>query len=246
MGLALRNTPRVAPLIVLGLAGLAGGRGVGAGRPAWGRAPARDLVAAALVAVLAFGALLPVWRHGYLSPGVERPEEVPDVLGPGGRRAARVTATAPASSRSPARNFSAYRWGNTVEPITPGLTDRPYLAREVLPYGSPQSVNLLDALDRRMQEGTFEPSSLAAVARLFGTGTVVLRSDLAYERFGLPRPRAFWEELTQPTVAPGLDPPVPYGPSTPERRTEPGDRRARRCATPAPRRPACGRAVRRA
>ncbi len=76
-------------------------------------------------------------------------------------------------------------------------------------------MNLLDALDRRMQEGTFEPSSLAAVARLFGTGTVVLRSDLAYERFGLPRPRAFWEELTEPTVAPGLDPPVPYGPTTP-------------------------------
>ena len=63
----------------------------------------------------------------------------------------------------PGANFSAYRWGNTVEPITPGLTDRPYLAREVLPYGSPQTVNLLDALDRRY---------LNMIAQNFGGGPV--------------------------------------------------------------------------
>ena len=40
--------------------------------------------------------------------------------------------------------------------------------REVLPHGSPSSVLLLDALDRRLQEGTFEPSALAPVARLLG------------------------------------------------------------------------------
>jgi arabinofuranan 3-O-arabinosyltransferase len=213
IGLALRNTPRVAPLIVLGLAGLlAAAVSALAGRR-WGCARV-ELVAAALVAVLAFGALLPVWRHGYLSPGLERPEDVPGYWD----EAAAVLSRQGDSTRVlevPGANFSSYRWGNTVEPITPGLTDRPSLAREVLPYGSPQTVNLLDALDRRMQEGTFEPSSLAAVARLFGTGTVVLRSDLAYERFGLPRPRALWELLTEPNVAPGLDPPVPYGPTTP-------------------------------
>jgi hypothetical protein len=213
VGLALRNTARVAPLIVLGLAGLlAAGVSALSGRR-WRRAPV-ELVAAALVAVLAFGALLPVWRDGYLSPGLERPEHVPDywqqvasaLTGQGDRT--RVL-------EIPGANFSAYRWGNTVEPVTPGLTDRPYLAREVLPYGSPQTANLLDALDRRMQEGTFEPSSLAGVARLLSTGAVVVRSDLAYERFDLPQPREFWKVLTQPNVAPGLSRPVPYGPTTP-------------------------------
>ncbi|HEU5309342.1 MAG TPA: alpha-(1-_3)-arabinofuranosyltransferase family protein [Acidimicrobiia bacterium] len=212
IGLALRNTPRVAPLLVLGLAGLlAAAVSALAGRR-WRRVPI-ELLAAALVAVLAFGALLPVWRDGYLSPGVERPEDIP---GYWNQVAAALTGQGDSTRvlEIPGANFSAYRWGNTVEPVTPGLTDRPYLAREVLPYGSPQTVNLLDALDRRMQEGTFEPTSLAAIARLFSTGTVVLRSDLAYERFGLPRPRAFWDQLTEPSVAPGLDAPVPYGPMT--------------------------------
>lgn len=213
VGLALRNTPRAAPLIVLGLAGLLAATVSALAGRKWGRAPL-ELVAAALVAVLAFGALLPVWRDGYLSPGLERPEAVPAYW----NQVAAALSREGNSTRVleiPGANFSAYRWGNTVEPVTPGLTDRPYLAREVLPYGSPQTVNLLDALDRRMQEGTFEPSSLAAIARLFGAGTVALRSDLAYERFGLPRPRAFWAALTAPEIAPGLDPPVPYGPTTP-------------------------------
>jgi arabinofuranan 3-O-arabinosyltransferase len=213
VGLALRNTPRVAPLLVLGLAGLlAAAVSALAGRR-WRRVP-MELVAAVLVAVLAFGALLPVWRHGYLSPGLERPEDIPGYW----QQAAAALTKEGDSTRVleiPGANFSAYRWGNTVEPVTPGLTDRPYIAREVLPYGSPQTANLLDALDRRMQEGTFEPASLAGVARLFSSGTVVVRSDLAYERFGLPRPRAFWDLLTKPTITPGLDQPVPYGPTTP-------------------------------
>jgi hypothetical protein len=102
-----------------------------------------------------------------------------------------------------------------VEPITPGLIDRPYLAREVLPYGSPESANLLDALDRRLQEATFEPTSLAPVARLFDVGTIALRSDLQYERFDTPRPRRLWAALTEP-LAPGLEEPRRFGPPVDE------------------------------
>ena len=116
----------------------------------------------------------------------------------------------------PGINFSAYRWGNTVEPVTPGLIDRPYVARETLPAGSPASVNFLDALDHRIQEGTFEPASLAPYARLADVGTVVLRSDLEYERFNTPRPRLLWSLLTQP-LAPGLKPPKVFGRPTPNR-----------------------------
>ncbi len=189
VGLALRNTPRVAPIIVLGIAGLLAGAVSGlAGRRS-------ELVAAGLVGVVAFGALLPVWHKGFLSAGLDRPEDIPSYW----TDAAAALSRAGDATRVleiPGANFSAYRWGNTIEPVTPGLTDRPTIAREVLPYGSPQTVNLLDALDRRMQEGTFEPSSLAPVARLLGSGTVLLRSDLQYERFGLPRPRSLWDQLT--------------------------------------------------
>jgi hypothetical protein len=97
--------------------------------------------------------------------------------------------------------------------------DRPYVAREVLPSGSAPSVNLLEALDHRMQEGTFEPSSLAPYARLTSVGTVVLRSDLEYERFNTPRPRALWAQLTQP-LAPGLAAPRAFGSTKPNRPTK--------------------------
>ena len=103
--------------------------------------------------------------------------------------------------------------------MTPGLTDRPYAAREVLPAGTAPSVNLLEALDHRMQEGTFEPSSLAPYARLTNVGTVVLRSDLEYERFNTPRPRLLWAQLTQP-LASGLEAPRAFGSAKPNRPTK--------------------------
>ncbi|MFN8028575.1 MAG: alpha-(1-_3)-arabinofuranosyltransferase family protein [Acidimicrobiia bacterium] len=212
IGLALRNTPRIGPVIVLGLAALIAA-GVGAIPERTRSGASRTWVswaALGVVAALAFGALAPVWKDGYLFDRLERPEDVPDYWK---QAAAALDAQGDATRvfEIPGANFSAYRWGNTVEPITPGLTDRPYLAREVLPYGSPQTVNLLDAIDRRMQEGTFEASSLAPVSRLFGVGTVALRSDLQYERFGLVQPQVLWKDLTNP-LAPGFDAPKTFGP----------------------------------
>ena len=94
--------------------------------------------------------------------------------------------------------FAAYSWGTTVDPVTPGLTTRPYVAREVLPYGTPPSVNLVAALDRRIQLGVFEPASLVPVARLLGVGTVALRADLDQSgRFGHPPVEPLWRSLTE-------------------------------------------------
>ena len=114
----------------------------------------------------------------------------------------------------PGIDFASYRWGGTVDPITPGLTDRPYVARELVPWGSPQGADLLIAYERRLQEGWFEPSSLAPFARLISAGQVVTRNDLQYERYLTPRPRPTWATIS---TAPGLDPPVAYGPPTPNR-----------------------------
>ncbi len=202
-GLALRNTPRVVPVVVLGLAGL-----IGAGVGGLRAVPLRRAAALAVAAVLAVG-FLPVWRDGYLSPGVERPEALPrywtDAI-----RAIDADSHRTRVLEIPGSAFATYRWGNTVEPVTPGLTDRPYLAREVLPAGSRQSVNLLDAFDRRIQNGTLDPTAVAPLARLFGVGTVATRNDLAYERSGGPHPRELWRTLTDPP-APGLGPPEEFG-----------------------------------
>jgi arabinofuranan 3-O-arabinosyltransferase len=205
--LALRNTPRVVPIIVLGVAGMLAAtvRALAAYR--------LQVAAALAVAVMAFVAFLPVWRTGYLSTGVNRPESIPQYW-KDAAAAMQKRGDATRVLEIPGSPFATYRWGNAVEPVTPALMDRPYVAREVLPYGTPPSVNLLDAFDRRLQKGTFEPQTLAAFARRFGAGTVSLRSDLAYERTGTPRPRLLWAQLTAP-LAPGLRAPESFGPANP-------------------------------
>ncbi|MGH9273282.1 MAG: alpha-(1-_3)-arabinofuranosyltransferase domain-containing protein, partial [Acidimicrobiales bacterium] len=209
-GLAFRNSPRAVPLVVLGLAGLLAAAVGALPEVRW------RPVGGAAVAALAFGALLPVWKGGYLSDGVARREDIPDYwidateAMDAGDHATRVL-------EIPGSSFAAYRWGNTVDPITPALIDRPYLAREVLPSGTAASAELLAALDRRMQLGVFEPAALAPLARLLGVGTVALRGDLEQEgRFDTPPPFGLWHDLTAPLAA-GLAPPRTFGPLVGER-----------------------------
>lgn len=189
IGLAFRNSPRAVPLIVLGLAGLLAAAVGSVRHDTWRR------LAGGGGAALAVAALLPVWQQGYLTDGMLRPEHIPTHWQ---AAIARIDAGDHATRvlELPGSSFAAYRWGTTVEPITPGLTDRPYLAREVLPAGTVGTVNLLDAFDRRLQLGTFEAAALAPVARLLAVGTVAFRGDLEQAgRFDTPPSEAVWAAL---------------------------------------------------
>ena len=86
--------------------------------------------------------------------------------------------------------------------------DRPYLARELVPYGSPASADLLNAIDGRLQIRTLEPDALAPLARLFRAGTIATRNDLEFEHFNTPRPRHLWQLFGE---AEGLDAPTSFG-----------------------------------
>ena len=213
VGLAMRSTGRAVPLLALGLAVLLG-TGVAAIHR---RRPRLGTAAALVVAALLVGTMSPLWTGKVVARNLRRPSDVPSYW---------HEATAWLDDRGhdtrvlelPGSDFAAYRWGNTVDPITPGLLDRPYVARELIPYGSPPSADLLNALDRRLQEGVLEPAAIAPVARLLGVGDVVLRNDLQFERYNLARPRPTRQLLTPPP--PGLDGPVGFGPprrNVPER-----------------------------
>ncbi len=93
-GLALRNTPRAVPLLVLGLAGLVAA-GVAALAPRLG-----GLWPTVVVGVLACLAFVPVWRNGYLSRTSTAPKTFPRT---GRTRSPRCSARATrrACSRSP-------------------------------------------------------------------------------------------------------------------------------------------------
>ena len=115
----------------------------------------------------------------------------------------------------PGAEFGAFRWGYTVDPPLPGLTDKPLITRDLLPLGSPGAMDLLYALDDRAQANVLDPASIAPVARLFGADTIWVSGDMAFERFRTPRP-----ELTNALFAaqpPGLGAPTAFGIADPQR-----------------------------
>ena len=206
-GLALRSTARVLPLVVLATAMFlgAGVAAIGRWRPRWER------TASIAVCLLAMANLSPLWQGELLGVLYQRDEHVPgywhaaaDHLD-GKDHDTRVLVV-------PGSDFGSYRWGHTGDPVLPGLMDRPHVARELIPQGSPASAELLAALDREFQEGRLDPDSLAPMARLMGVGDVVVRSDLQFERYRTPRPVDLWAQLVG---APGFGEPRKFGDPVP-------------------------------
>lgn len=206
--LALRSATRAVPLAVLGLAA---GLGLVADRLADGAAArlgARARVAVPLLAVVALALNLPTAiTGGLVDADLRRPADVPAAW----RGAAAALDAGDPAGRVldlPGQEFAAYRWGTTTDPLLPGLTDRPVLTRDLLPLGSPEVMDLLWALDDRLQQGRPASAAIAPVARLLGATDVVARLDAADERYRTPRPAdaAGWM-----ASAPGLGDATPYG-----------------------------------
>ncbi len=206
-GLSLRSTPRAVPLVALATAVF-----LGTGASALARQlPRARTVPALLAGALVLANMPTLWLGQMVAKNLRRPEQIPAYW----TQAATWLDTRDHATRvneMPGIEFAAYRWGDTVDPITPGLMTRPYVARELFQWGSPQSASLLNALDRRVQEGVAEPASLAPILRLLAVGDVVHRNDLQYERFRTARPKQVWDLLRR---APGLGPPTAFTPVTP-------------------------------
>ncbi|MDQ1461192.1 MAG: arabinofuranan 3-O-arabinosyltransferase, partial [Actinomycetota bacterium] len=208
-GLALRSTGRAAPLVVLSLAVLLG---LGA-NALFVRLRRCGKTALAYAVPLLIGVLIlvnfPAIVDGtFYGKNLQRDETLPSYW----------TSAIAALDRGdhqtrileePGADFASYTWGNTVDPITPGLTDRPYVARELIPYGTPGTADLLNAIDRRIQVGVSDPAGLAALWRRMGVGSVVARNDINYNRYDLVRPQDLVAVLA---AAPGLGPAQGYGP----------------------------------
>jgi arabinofuranan 3-O-arabinosyltransferase len=215
-GLALRSTPRAVPLVVLATATFlgAGVRALGVRLAA--REPRAPLALAALASLLVVANLSPLWNGTMIAENLRRPEDVPDYWHEAARWIDEQDQDGSGWSTRvleiPGTDFASYRWGNTVDPITPGLIDRPYLARELFQYGTPASAALLLALDRPLHEDTVDTDALVPIARLLGVGDVVHRADLQYERFRTARPLVLAERLDH---VEGLGEPVKFGPATP-------------------------------
>lgn len=182
-GLALRSTPRALPMLVLAtsilLATLV--------NALHGRWPSFARVFGGLVLI---GVILnnpAMWRIRMIEEHLQRDEDLPEYW----LEAIDALDAADRDGRVwevPGSDFASYRWGNTVDPITPGLLDRGYVARELVPFGSAPSADLLTAFDRRLQEDSLDLDAVAPIARLLSVDDLVHRADLTFERFRTPRP----------------------------------------------------------
>jgi arabinofuranan 3-O-arabinosyltransferase len=204
-GMALRSTPRAVPLISLALALF-----FGVGARALADRFARLSTRAPQAAVTLLLANVPTFLFGHIyTPSLLRNETVPTYWTDAAK--ALDTNSSTRVLETPGSDFADYRWGGTIDPITPGLMDRPYVARELIPYGSAASADLLNAYERRQQDGLLEPKAVAPLARLMAVGDIALRSDLQFERYRVARPRQLWDEYSSV----GLDAPTAFGSSQP-------------------------------
>jgi arabinofuranan 3-O-arabinosyltransferase len=209
-GFALRSTPRAAPLVILALAFGFGAstewlRGVLADRaPSTAIGRRRGLLVSMGAIGLIVLQLFPWFTLHSMSPSIERDEALPSYetdlaawldanRSPDG--AGRVW-------EIPASDFANYRYGGTVDPVLPGIIERSYLARELVPQGGAGTADLLNAFERRLPEGWFEPATLPVIAKRFGVDTIVVRNDLEHERYLLARPGPLWRDLQTALGAP--------------------------------------------
>ncbi len=205
-GLALRSTDRATPLLILSMSIL-----LGAGITAlYRKARVTGMITAVAAAALVAAANPPMWNGSTIAKDFVRPSQLPSYY----YQAAKWLSSHGSGTRVlaiPGANFAAHSWGDTIDPVMPGLlVNRPYVTRAQLVQGSLPTANLLYALDAPLQGGRFNPATLAPIARLMSAGDVLVRSDLAYWRYNLATPRATWQLLTSPPPA-GVGQPVAFG-----------------------------------
>lgn len=203
-GLALRSSDRATPLVVLGLTVL-----LGAGLSAlWSRLRAAGLLATGLTLGLVLANAAPLFGGAAVARNFERRSHLPAY----DYAAARYLDAQGNRTRvliEPGQSFAQYTYGDTVDPIWPGLLTRPSIQRQQLIDGSLATADLLGAFDRTIQQGTYQPSTLAPIARLLSAGDLLFQSDLAFWRYGSPLPKAAWAAMNPPP--PGVGHPVTFG-----------------------------------
>lgn len=202
VGFALRNSPRITPLVVLSFAALAAALANAIFTSLKEKADIqqsdrlRRLAYSAPIGlvIIALLNLPPLWNGQLIQRDMKFPEELPDYWQ---QAAAQLNSTNSEYRvlELPGADFAAYRFGQTQDPLTPGIVSRDWVGRELTAYGSPPSVDLLRALDIQFQEGVANPNTIADIARLYSANDVVLRLDSQFERYHGPRSADLWNLL---------------------------------------------------
>jgi hypothetical protein len=207
-GLALRSTDRASPVIILSLAVF-----LGAGVSALAnRVRTTGLVVGGFAAAAVIAAATPLWSGGIIAAGFTQPA-VPPLYVRQAVAALDKVNTATRVYALPGNNFAAYRWGDTIDTVYPGLMTRPFVTHEQQIMGSLPTADLLEAIDTPLQDGVMNWNALGPVSALMSAGNVLVQYDQAFERYDAPDPQQLADDLS---VTPGgLTDPVSYGKPVP-------------------------------
>ena len=177
-GLVLRSTQRALPVLILGLAFGLGG---------WAQQrPSPQLQTRTALILGAVALQSAPWFLGGIATSAITRTTIPTYWN--------EAATALGTSldyrvwETPGSDFASYRWGGTIDPILPGLTDRPTVARELIPLGTDGAADLVSEIERRIAENTLSAGAIAPIARLVSSDMILARNDLEFERYALARP----------------------------------------------------------
>ncbi|MEA2459205.1 MAG: arabinofuranan 3-O-arabinosyltransferase [Thermoleophilaceae bacterium] len=179
----LRTTYKAAPMVALGLACLGGV----AAAQAWARlaraAVARRVALALAAAVLVGLAAWPLVSGRALESKLSW-KAIPSAW----RQAAGdLDRGLPPNTRAvvlPGQLFSFYRWGGTVDPILPALTDKPVAVRSIVPYADLRAIDMLWTTDTLLQQQRVLPGQLRPLLGLMSAGAVVQGTDDDRNRSG--------------------------------------------------------------
>jgi hypothetical protein len=171
----LRTTYKIAPLLALSMACLAGAAAAAlAARRRW-------LAVPALLVPFVFGAPL------VTGDAVDERQAYGEVPAHWQNAIADADRDTPRDRRVavlPGELFGYYRWGDTMDPIGPALSRRPLLIREIVPYADRRSSQLQETADDLVQQDRLVPGQLERLLRLMGASTVLVPTDGRPERSG--------------------------------------------------------------
>lgn len=109
----------------------------------------------------------------------------------------------------PGSRFPRYLWGSPSDEITQPLLDKRWGVRSSIPLTPPQTIRVLDAIERTLNSGAGS-AGLAQFLSRSGVRYLLLRSDLDYGRSGATQPAIVRQSLARSV---GLRQVAGFGPS---------------------------------
>jgi hypothetical protein len=179
----LRTTYKAGALVALGLAALGGAAFAAAWERVGARVPWRRV---ALAGVAAGTVALAAWP---LVSGRALERQLAFDLPPAWRSVAADLDERPTSSRAmalPGQLFAYAKWGGTIDPILPALTDHPVTTRWIVPFSDRRATELQWTVDGLITQARLKPGQLPPLLDLLGVGDLVVAADGDRGRSGQP------------------------------------------------------------